>query len=315
MELSAVSRPPPSERDSRMKIALALIATLLLADCTSSGLSSSAVPNAPTSAFRQPLDVLGGAPTKLFPVQLALFDAPIPNAGGAQVNVALEGIQLLSGTTTSTFSTFRPEKNVNLIALQKGAMRFDGHVPAGPYTGVRLLIDTAKSNVVLFGYKIPIVWGSPGNPSPAAVIAVDFNVAFGVGGGGGDTKVTLDFNVMESVKFANGAIYVQPSVTAANAAAQAQGRVRNAAGKPVYDATVLALDLSGHIVNSTATAADGTFVLHALPPGQYTIVVQNSYTTSAGTPVNASGNDAGAAPTQSIVLSPEDNLDLGTLID
>jgi hypothetical protein len=304
-----------------MKSVFALAAALLLASCSGAGLSSSAVPNAPSSVSLQPLDLLGGAPGRtLSALHLALFDAPIPGAGGAQVNVALEGIQLLSGTTATTFQTFTPETLVNLIALQKNPLGFDGKAPDGSYTGVRLLIDTRRSAVVLAGHTFPIVWGSPGNPSTAAVVAVDFNVAFAVGKAGGNanngvTKLTLDFNVMQSIKIANGTIYVQPSVTAANAAGQANGNVLNVAGKPVYDATVLAVDASGHVANSTATAPDGTFVLHALPPGEYTIVVKNSYTTGAGVPVTASGNDAGAAPTQNVVISPEEDLNLNTLID
>jgi hypothetical protein len=310
-----------------MKNVFALAAaSLLLASCSGAGLTSSAVPNAPSSEFRQRQDVLGGAPSLLRrPVHIALFDAPIPGAWGAQFNVALEGIQLLSKasantTTAYTFATFTPETMVNLIALQKNAMGFDGSAPVGAYTGVRLLIDTSKSALVLGGWSIPVVWGSPGHASPAAVVAVDFNVPFAVGqpsgsSGNGGAKLTLDFNVMQSVKFSNGAIYVQPSVAAANAAAQAEGRVRNAAGNPVYDATVLALDPKGKVVNSTATASDGTFVLHALPPGPYTIVVKNNYTTAAGVVVTASGNDAGAAPMQMIVVSPEEMLDLGTLVD
>lgn len=304
-----------------MKSVLALAAALLLASCSGAGLSSSAVPNAPSSVSRQPLDLLGGAPGRsMSTLHLSLFDAPIPGAAGAQVNVALEGIQLLSGTNATTFQTFMPEALINLIALQKNPMWFEGKAPDGAYTGVRLLIDTKRSAVVLAGHTFPIVWGSPGNPSTAAVIAVDFNVAFGVGKAGGNanngvTQLTLDFNVMQSIKIVNGTIYVQPSVTAANAAGQANGNVRNAAGKPVDDATVLAVDTSGHVVNSTATASDGSFILHALPPGEYTIVVKNSYTTTAGVLVTASGNDAGAAPTQNVVVSPEENLELDTLID
>ena len=50
----------------------------------------------------------------------------------------------------------------------------------------------------------------------------------------------MDFNVLHSVKYVNGTIYVMPSVTAANAAAQVSGKVQNKAGKPVGTAAVLA---------------------------------------------------------------------------
>ena len=108
---------------------------------------------------------------------------------------------------------------------------------------------------------------------------------------------------------------MQPSVTAANAAGEVDGMVKNAAGKPVSNASVLAMDLLGNMVNVTATGSDGKFALHALPPGAYTIVVKNSYVTASGETITATGNDAGAAPSQLIVLSPEDKLQLNPLVD
>jgi hypothetical protein len=208
---------------------------------------------------------------------------------------------------------------VNLIDLQHDAMRFDGTTPSGQYAGVRLLIDSAHSNVAIGAMTIPIVWGTPGHPSTSPVIAVDFNVAFAAGKAvnhnNAPTKLTLDFNVMQSVRFANGTIYVQPSVTAANAAAQVNGTIKNRAGKPVANASVLATDLTGHVVNVTATGSDGTFTLHALPPGVYTVAVKNSYVTASGETITATGNDAGAAPSQLVVLSPEEQLELDSLVD
>ena len=166
---------------------------------------------------------------------------------------------------------------------------------------------------------IPIVWGTPGHATTSPVVAVDFNVGFTAGGvlkGNKTTSITMDFNVMQSVRFANGTIYVQPSVTAANAAAQVSGKIKNAAGKPVANASVLAMDLTGHLANVTATDSDGKFTLHALPPGAYTIVVKNSYVTASGETITATGNDAGASPSQLIVLSPEDQLNLNnSLVD
>jgi phosphatidate phosphatase APP1 len=137
---------------------------------------------------------------------------------------------------------------------------------------------------------------------------------------GGAPRETQDLlggapTAMQSVRFANGTIHVQPSVTAANAAAQVTGTIKNRAGKPVANAAVLATDLTGHLVNVTATASDGTFTLHALPPGAYTIAVKNSHVTASGETITATGNDAGAAPSQFIVLSPEDDLELNSLLD
>ena len=235
-----------------------------------------------------------------------------------KVNVAVAGVQLLTNVGAVPFISYSQPKVVNLIDLQKNAFTFDGTAPIGSYTGVRMLIETAHSSVVVGNMTIPIVWGAPGQPSTSPVIAVDFNVAFAAGNllkGNKPTTITLDFNVMQSVRFANGTIYVQPSVTAANAAAQASGTIKNRAGKPVSNASVLAMDLTGRQINVTATGTDGKFVLHALPPGAYTIVVKNSYVTASGETITATGNDAGAAPSQLVVLSPEDQLELDSLVD
>jgi hypothetical protein len=299
-----------------MKTILASLAVVFaLTACNVSG-SSSAVPGIVGGAPRETQDLLGGAPTAK--IQISLFDAPLTNMPGVKVNVALAGVQLLTSNGALPFISYGQPQVVNLIDLQHQAMTFDGTAPSGSYSGVRLLIETAHSNVTIGNMTIPIVWGTPGHPSSSPVIAVDFDVAFAAGkllNGGAPTKLTLDFNVMQSVRFANGTIYVQPSVTAANAAAQITGTIKNRAGKPVANAAVLATDLTGHLVNVTATASDGSFTLHALPPGAYTIAVKNTHVTASGETITATGNDAGAAPSQLVVLSPEDQLELDSLVD
>jgi hypothetical protein len=301
-----------------MKSILASLAVVLsLTACNVSGLSSSLVPGA-DGGVRDRQDYMGGAPA-LKPtakITLALFDAPLNSLPGVKVNVALAGAQLLTSTGTVPFVTYDKPKVVNLIDLQKSPLNLDGTAPSGSYTGVRLLIESAQSNVTVGNMTIPIVWGAPGHPTTSPVIAVDFAVPFAANGLLTDkTTITLDFNVMQSVRFANGTIYVQPSVTAANAAGEVDGTVKNAANKPVSNASVLAMDLAGHLVNVTATGTDGKFALHALPPGAYTIMVKNSYVTASGETITATGNDAGAAPSQLVVLSPEDKLQLDSLVD
>jgi Carboxypeptidase regulatory-like domain/Domain of unknown function (DUF4382) len=298
-----------------MKTILASLAVVFsLAACNVSGMSS-AVPGA-AGAPRETQDFLGGAPAAK--IKIALFDAPLTTVPGVKVNVALAGVQLLTSSSAVPFVSYAQPKVVNLIDLQKDPLTFDGTAPSGQYAGVRLLIDSAHSNVTVGSMTIPIVWGTPGHPTAAPVIAVDFDVAFAAGTllkGNAPTTLTLDFNVMQSVRYVNGTIYVQPSVTAANAAAQVTGTIKNRAGKPVANASVLATDLAGHVVNVTASGSDGKFTLHALPPGAYTIAVKNSYVTASGETVTATGNDAGAAPSQLVVLSPEDKLELDSLVD
>jgi hypothetical protein len=296
--------------------AVVLLAALGLAACSTSGSAFHAIPSGTTGAtsgVRETQDLLGTAPR--FQLNIALFDAPLANMPDVKVNVGLDGVQLLTSSGSVPFITNAKPQVTNLIDLQNHALTFNGKAPGGQYTGVRLLVNSANSNVTIGKMTLPIVWGSPGHATTSPVIAVDFACAFGLGTTNGVTKLTLDFNVMQSVRFYNGTIYVQPSVTAANAAGQIEGNVKNAAGKPVSNATVLARDITGRIVNSTATKSDGKYILHALPPGMYTIEVRNSFVTATGETVTAVNADAGAAPSQIVVLSPEDDLELDTLTD
>jgi len=295
--------------------AVVLLAALGLVSCSASGSSPGSIPAGVAGAPRDAHDLLGGAPAAK--LKLALYDAPLANASGAKVNVGLDGVQLLSASGIVPFITNTAPQVVNLLDLQNNALTFEGNAPVGRYTGLRILLNTASSNVMFGGMTFPIVWGSPGHATTAPVVAVDVACAFVVSslGNSAQSGVTVDFNVMQSVRFVNGTIYVQPSLTAANAAAQIKGTVRNAAGKPVASATVLALDGLGHVVNSTATKADGTYAVHALPPGFYTIAVKNKFVTAAGETVTAVNADPGAAPSTLVVLSPEDDLTLDTLVD
>lgn len=304
-----------------MKRSLVLALVLGLTACSGSIPGGSTVPSTADS-LRMPLDVLGSAPS-VRPLNIALFDAPLVHGQGVKVNIALDGIQLLAGGGSAIpFTSNQSAQVINLIDLQDHSLDFKGQAPAGTYSGVRFVINTAGSNVTIGNYTIPIMWGTPGHVVTGSIVAVDFKVPFAIppiGNGNplgkGPTSLALDFNVMQSVRFANGAIYVQPSVSGAAAAAQISGKVANKAGKPVSGAAVLATDVLGNVVNVTATRADGSYVIHALPAGFYTVAVRNSYVTKSGETFTASGNDANYAPSQGIVLSPNDDLVLPTLLD
>ncbi len=296
--------------------AVVLLAALALASC-SGGSTLSALPTGSGSSLKTPSDVLGGTPMMLSKLQVSLFDAPVNGIPGIKVNMGIDAVQVVKpdGSAAAFVTNAKPDI-VNLLDLQDHSEDFNGNAPAGAYSAVRLLIDPKTTNVTIGKFTIPILWGTAAQPLTSSVIAVDFPCTFVLTGLPGPAPhLTLDFNVLRSVKYANGAIYVQPSVSAANAAAQVKGHVKNVAGKNVASASVLAVDVLGNVVNNTVTASDGTFTLHALPPGIYTIQVRNSYVTPLGETITASGNDAGAAPTVPAVLGPNDNLDLHDITD
>ena len=181
-----------------MKTILASLAVALsLTACNVAG-TSSIVPGS-AGAARETQDLLGGAPAAH--IHVALYDAPLNGLPGVKVNVALAGVQLLNSAGAVPFVSYPQPKIVNLIDLQNNALNFDGNAPAGQYSGVRLLIASAQSNVSIGNMTIPIVWGSPGHPTTSPVVAVDFSVAFAASAlpGVEAPTITLDFNVMQSV--------------------------------------------------------------------------------------------------------------------
>ena len=127
---------------------------------------SSAVPGAAGGAPRERrISWAERPPAK---IKIALFDAPLTGMPGVKVNVALAGVQLLSSTGAVPFISYAQPQVVNLIDLQKNPLTFDGTAPGGQYAGVRLLIDSAHSNVTVGSMTIPIVWGTPGHATTLA---------------------------------------------------------------------------------------------------------------------------------------------------
>jgi len=297
--------------------AVVLLAALALASCSGPVSTLSGLPAGSGSSFKTPSDVLGAPPMLKSPLKVSLFDAPVTGIPEIKINIGIDAVQLVnSGGTAVPYVTNAKPDVVNLLDLQNHSEDFDGTAPVGMYSAVRILIDPKTTNVTIGKFVIPILWGTAAQPLTSSVVAVDFPCTFVLSAlPGPPPHVTLDFNVLRSVKFANGAIYVQPSVSAASSAAQVKGHVKNAAGKNVANATVLALDALGNVVNNTVTGSDGSFQLHALAAGIYTIQVRNSYVTPLGETITASGNDAGAAPSIPTVLGPNDNLDLHDITD
>jgi hypothetical protein len=297
-----------------MKAALFLVALALTA-CSAPGSSLGTLPSESSSAPRGTNDILGGAPSAR--MSLMLYDAPVTGIPGLKVNIGIEGWQLVTATGMAVpFETNSHADVVNLLDLQQNAKTYTGAAPIGAYSAARLLVDAKTSNVKIGNMTIPILWGTPGHVSTASVVAVDFPCTFVVTGLlGKGPQISLDFNVLHSVKFANGAIYVQPVVAAANAAAEVEGTVQNQAGKPVASAAVLAVDALGHVVNSTVTSSNGSYTIHALAAGVYSIQVKNSYVTAAGETITATGADAGATPATTVILAPNEDVDLPALVD
>lgn len=307
-----------------MKAVLPLLAALSLAACSTPAANTSVLPGS-AGGMRGASDLLGSAPLAPQKLLLSLFDAPLPTNGLA-VNIAIDGVQLLNGNAVTNWQSFSSPDVVNLLDLQSSSHDFMDYAPNGSYTGVRFLVNSLGSSVSIDGMNIPIVWVVPsvasGNGSGAADVPVDFAVKFTIGGtatgatNNGNVHLALDFNVFQSVSFRNGAIYITPVTSAAVKPGQLKGKVLNKKGKGVGSATVAITNSNGVIVNVTTTHDDGSYQLNAIPPGTYNLTVQNSYISKSGTPVAAKGFDAGATPpSASVTIAPEQQLQLGNLID
>lgn len=311
-------------------LALALAFSTSLVAC-SAGHGSTALPTSTAqSAAKTPKthvrhlksekrtkDVVGG----LLSLALDLLDAPLVNADGsqAQFNVGILGVDAIdtNGDSWQLIANSSPNV-VNLLTLQQSALALgNGQLPAGSYPQLQLLLDPATTTVILNGTAYPVVFTSPDHPwwDPTQTIEA-VNVPLSVSGNSGDSiSATLDFNVFQSANISNGIAYVTPVVAAGIGNPAIKGTITNAAGAPVSNATVIATDSNGNVANVTVSGSDGTFTIHGINPGGYTVTVQNTYTTLAGDTVVASGADPGATPSTYVVVGPSDSVNVGTLND
>jgi hypothetical protein len=307
---------------NRLLSVVALAAVISVAACSAPSATSSVPTQTASSAgsVRQIKDGVGGGGL-LFGLLVDLLDAPLPLGPGSQVNVALVGVNVVAGGVAYPLVTYSPEQVVNLLTLQQVGLPLQGSVPAGTYTSLELIVDPSNSSVVANGQTYPMrfasgssQWGGWNGPSGQGLVALSAPIAI-TGSPGSSMTVAVDFNVLESVSLRHNSAWVKANLVVASQPATVSGVVDNSSGQPVVGATVVATSPSGNVVNTTLTASDGTFTLHALGAGAYTLSVLNEYTSVSGNLVTASGNDIDPGPTLPIDLAPSDQLNVGTLTD
>jgi len=263
------------------------------------------------TGLRGKKELIGG----VFALLLDLLDAPwVGGDNSSQVNLALVGINVLSNGVATPVVVNSSEVMVNLLSLQGVAQQYAANLPAGSYDTLQLVVDPSNSNVVFGGVTYPVQFGSLPN-DPTSYVGIDAPATF-TAVDASNVAVTADFNVLESVAITNSVALIDPQLVIATNASDVTGSVLNAAGGPVANAVVLALDPNGNILNSTVTANDGSFTLEALGAGSASIVVQNSYVSASGETVAASGADAGASPTPlPIAVTGGNTINIGSLTD
>jgi hypothetical protein len=286
----------------------ALAAVITLAACSASQTAGSPGSLVPSTQTRHVQDTLGG-----IPLTVRMYDAPLPQSGDAHVYLAIAGMDVVAGGIAQHLVSYESARTIDLLTLKQTALVLTGTVPAGSYDTMRLLVDTTQSNVTIDGHVYPMIFTRHG-PHQPSIVAIDAPVDVS-GAPGQAVPIDVDFNVLESISLRGNYAYARPKLVLARSAARVIGRVVNVAGSPIQNATVVAYDRQGAIANTTVTEPDGSFVLHALKPGQYHLVVLNSYRTEGGDLVEARGATSPLGASTDITLAPADVLDLGALSD
>ncbi|MDB5093207.1 MAG: hypothetical protein JWO85_1308 [Candidatus Eremiobacteraeota bacterium] len=245
-------------------------------------------------------------------MDVSLYDAPLPKSGDAHVYLAVAGVDVVAGGVAQPLVSYASPRTIDLLTLKRTALLLSGTPPAGSYDTIRLLVDTTQSSVTIDGRSYPMIFATHGRHQPE-IVALDAPVDAS-GAPGQAVPVDVDFNVLESISLRGNYAYARPKLVVARSAARVLGRVVNAAGEPVENATVVAYR-QGTVANTTVTEPDGSFALHALKPGQYHIAVLNSHLTDGGDLVVARGASGPVGASTDITVAPADVLDLGALSD
>jgi hypothetical protein len=264
--------------------------------------------------------IVGGIPT--FLGDLDFLDAP--NFGpGAQINLAIVGVEAMASGTAYDLVTYDTPVLVNTLDFQRQALVLGSNtLPAISFDGVRVLIDPTQSSVVSNGQTYPMTFGTfdPNShafvPSSAAIGS--FDVAMPFDGSAGNVHLLMDFDAIDSVALVNGVAQVGPALIGTNGSQSAVigGSIVNNAGAPVSNATVQAINPDGSVAATTVSANDGSFELHAIRSGSYQVMISNTYMPRNGHVVTSSNADGtGALPAIPVTIPAGYRADLGQVQD
>jgi hypothetical protein len=323
---------------NRIKAVVALVMLgALIAGCSGSG-GSNLTPGTTGPAFSSPhklhpSDTLGGVGN--YALNILLTDAP-PQIGGmtaSAVNLGIDSVAVINNGQATTLESFSTPYVVNVMnnAGTPSPIAI-GQFYQGSYQQLRFTIDIASSNVVANGQAFPLSFMTGENPLSSAgagpssfsygspgTVSMVVNGNFSIGGDPA-AAVDADFNALESLAPGPpGTIVARPTLFAVadGLAGKADGVVLNASGSPVSGATVVALDQSGNVANTTSTDVNGAFDLHTIGQGTYQLVIYNSYNTVAGQTLTATGNSSTAASVQGpmITVTAGQTAQVGTIAD
>lgn len=299
-----------------MKLAIArsgaIVMALGLAAC---GMHANPPAQTPLAVphYERPQDVYGGPSG--FSLNVLLGDAA-PVLGGRKIehlDLGILEIDAIENGQATVLASFDRPRIVDVLAHQDdaGESIADASIDRSDYQQLRLVVDLSSSKAVFKGQRS---------------VPIDFlvNVATASSAGAGSTTVTttdgpgavdlvvtqpfsipqnhhqaarVDFNAFESLALdPSGALLARATLFVApvDDMGRVTGQVRNAQGKPVAGATVVAVAPDGSIGNTGSTGEKGFFSIGTLRAGAYQLVIYNDYTTAAGRKSVASGQTSAA---------------------
>lgn len=298
-----------------MKRALHGCAIAAAVSLTACGTHASPPAQLPQSApsRMQPMDVLGGP--ALLRLNVLLGDAK-PNLNGhdlEHLDLGIREIDAIENGQTTVLASFDRPRIVDVLAHQddSGESIANTDVSRSDYQQIRLVVDLASSHAVFSGQRNVPVNFLVNVASASTAGAGSTTVTTTDGPGAVDMVVTqpfsipsdktqsarVDFNAFESVTLdPSGALLARATLFVApvDDMGRVAGAVENAHGKPVANATVVAVASDGSIGNTGFTDATGHFSIGTLRSGTYRLVVYNDYTTAAGRHSLASGETSNA---------------------
>ena len=211
-------------------------------------------------------DHLSGAGTTTLIV--AWRDAPAD--GAESVRVTLERVEVLGPEGTEVLYEGRQVHDLLTLVNGVTAVVANGEIPAGRWDGLRFVLSSDEvggAHTVTVGGVVHVLsFARPG----AWIVDVQHPMDLAEDE---VTEVQVDFNVRLSVYEAAETWYLDPQLSAIDptGAGGVSGTVRSTTGFVVAGATVSAQQGAWEIL-STRAASDGTYRLHPLQPGVYTIV-------------------------------------------
>lgn len=286
--------------------------------------------------FETPLDIVAGPSG--YKLNVLLGDAA-PDLGGnvlQRLDLGIKEIDAVQDGQVTVLASFDSPRIVNVLAHQDddGERVAGANVAGSDYRQLRIVVDLASSSAKFRRHaRVPVDFlVNAVSASSSGAGATTLTTSDGPGAvdllvtqpffipAEGERSLRVDFNAFESLDLeSSGALLVRPSLFVApmDDMGRITGRVLDAYGLPVSNATLVAVAPDGSIGNSDWTDGRGRFSIGTLRSGTYKLVIYNAYTTAAGRMVTASGqtNSSKSFEGPTVTVSGNHAASAGTIAD